>query len=33
MVHARKGGRPRKYLSDDERLAAHRVSNRASWKK
>ncbi|KAF9001433.1 hypothetical protein BDZ89DRAFT_1146751 [Hymenopellis radicata] len=33
MVHARKGGRPRKYFSDEERLAAHRVSNRASWQR
>ncbi|KAF9017283.1 hypothetical protein BDZ89DRAFT_1140830 [Hymenopellis radicata] len=33
MVHARKGGRLRKYFSDEERLAAHRVSNRASWQR
>ncbi|KAF9020355.1 hypothetical protein BDZ89DRAFT_1138692 [Hymenopellis radicata] len=33
MVKARKGGRPRKYLSDEERRAAHRLSNRQSWER
>ncbi|KAF9004884.1 hypothetical protein BDZ89DRAFT_1049346 [Hymenopellis radicata] len=31
--HPRKGGRPKTYLSKEERLAAHRISNRASWQK